>query len=131
MRTSTDRLFIAALLLLLLATSALSKEQREVSFDNLIQADKVMYVDGEKAPFTGIGVAKWPNGKVRQRVSFIKGVGQGPTVVWHENGQKWMAYDLRNGQCHGWRTEWDKMGKQLSRKYFKDGKESTPPPGSK
>ncbi len=117
---------LLALLLLLSLTALPVSAQREVEFSELVQLNGKMSVKGETKPFSGFAVMKWPNGKIKQRVKFVQGMGNGPSAAYHENGRKWMEFTLKNNNRHGWAKEWDDTGKLVSRKLYRDGDEVKP-----
>ena len=118
-------------ILVLLLVGISSAQKREANFKDLVQLNGVMYVEGEKKPFSGIAVMNWPSGAVKQKATFVDGVGNGLAEAWHENGKKWLTFTLKKNEREGWTTEWDKTGKLVSKKYFKNGKESKPPAGGR
>jgi antitoxin component YwqK of YwqJK toxin-antitoxin module len=72
--------------------------------DNLHYEDDALVLNGK--PFTGIGYADFPNGRLRREVMYVNGFPEGRCREWHENGQiskEWLA---ERGVAPSKTTEW-------------------------
>ena len=75
----------------------------------------------EKTPFTGWMKANWPDGKLLRLVQYKNGKQDGPSVSWHENGEKNYWSKNENGIEQGTRLRYYSTGKIASRGIIKDG----------
>lgn len=113
------------------AAEAKPTSPKKVDFANLMQKSSgpgthYLYEKGhEDTPFTGIAFRKFPDGR-KTETHFVKGKGNGLSVMWHPNGKKAMEVTLVNDKPHGQMTMWDNKGKVTAQKTYKNGKEVKP-----
>jgi len=92
-----------------------------VDWDQLEERDDLQYFEGK--PFTGVAVAKYPNGKKEGEAAFKDGKMDGLATFWYENGQKEEEATWKDGKSHGLLTGWYENGQKEIESTHKDGKE--------
>ena len=141
-------LFGVFLLLSFLSFSA----ERVVKLENAYVDDKgIVYVIGEKAPFTGIvenykvppisegdsilegkipfkngkveGIQKdyYENGKIKREISHKNGVVDGLAKVYYPTGKLMLEENYKNDQLDGIVKRYDESGKIISEEFYKNG----------
>lgn len=99
-----------------------------VSGDAMVfsNANGLWYLDMHREPFTGRAVNKFNDGTIKDEANFLNGKLDGVQRFHHRNGQVRLERQVRNGQLHGYVTEWNEQGKIINRKLFERGKEINP-----
>ncbi len=64
-------------------------------------------------PFTGVAVAKFPDGRTQARATFLRGQKHGLETRGHSNGQIEREQHWQQGKLHGSHTHWDEAGNKL------------------
>jgi len=72
--------------------------------------DKLVYLKGEKKPYTGKYSKYYENGKVKTNIFYKDGILEGKAIMWHKNGQKKQEGSYKNGLQEGKLTTWFKNG---------------------
>ena len=100
-----------------------------VAGDDMVfsKTNSLWYFDMHREPFTGRAVNKFKDGTLKDEASFFKGKLDGVQRFHHPNGQIRLERQLRNGELHGYVTEWDTGGRILNRKRFEHNKEVAQP----
>ncbi len=76
--------------------------------DDLNYEDDALVLDEE--PFTGIGYAEFPSGKLRREVTYVKGFPDGFCCEWYENGKISKEWFAERGVAPSKSTEWYEDG---------------------
>jgi antitoxin component YwqK of YwqJK toxin-antitoxin module len=79
---------ICSLILFLFPLFLFAQEQRKVNMDQLEEKSELMYVKGEKAPFTGQCFTKYDDGTLGMAGTYKNGQKDGDWVWWYQNGEK-------------------------------------------
>jgi antitoxin component YwqK of YwqJK toxin-antitoxin module len=77
-------------------------------------------LDGTRAD--GISRSWWPDGKLKQEVTWKDGLKHGSFNFWHENGQKWKEGTSKRDKRDGKWTYYNEDGSKKSEDIYKDGK---------
>lgn len=85
-----------------------STQSKRVYEDDLHYENDALTLDGE--PFTGIGYAEFPNGKLRREVTYVNGFPEGHCCEWYENGQISKEWIAERGVASSKTTEWYENG---------------------
>ncbi len=72
-------------------------------------------------PFTGVAIARLPDGQSQARASFLQGQRHGLETRWHANGRRERQQHWRHGQLHGSHIHWDDGGNKLWHTAYDDG----------
>ena len=83
--------------------------------------DKIAYLKGSDAPYTGTQIGYWKGQKESER-NFKDGKKDGLELYWHENGQKSSEVNYRDGRMDGLLIGWHSNGQQMMEVNYKDGK---------
>lgn len=87
---------------LVLSCILISCSEREEDKSKMQIRDKTAYVVGDKKPFTGKFVEKYPNGQIKREISVKDGKYTGNSKDYYENGQLSSEFKVnKNGK-----TEW-------------------------
>lgn len=97
---------------------AFSQEERKIAADKLIEDDGLMYVEGEKQPFTGTCFQNHPTGSIGMAGPYVGGKKHGDWVWWYENGEKQRVTHYENGVKHGKCIWWYNTGIKKSEIIF-------------
>ena len=79
----------------------------------------------EGQPFTGVARSVYPNGKVRNEMTFCHGFEDGVCRSWHSNGQLSREWHATRGVVNGKEYEWHESGAIKSVGYYVHGVELT------
>lgn len=133
----------------LVAQNAAQKTAYEMKYLEQ-KEDKKIYLQGQEAPFTGLGVQRyksgkpkfqieyangiqhglttiwWENGKPHTQQSLNQGKQEGKTLFWYESGMKKSEADYKGGLQHGWTVFWYKSGRKRSAQYWSMGRKTGP-----
>ena len=115
----------------------LSKEMEILKWENSRLALKMPRVDGselvrdkvtglwhhdvERVPYTGRAFETYPSGNPKGEASFLKGLQDGMSRFWHENGARKEESQWFDGRRHGLFRRWDDLGKLVEAKRYKNG----------
>jgi antitoxin component YwqK of YwqJK toxin-antitoxin module len=80
--------------------------------DALEYEDDALVFNGQ--PFTGIGYAKFQNGKLRREVKYVNGFPEGCCREWYENGQVSKEWVAEKGVAPAKTMEWYENGQMKS-----------------
>jgi antitoxin component YwqK of YwqJK toxin-antitoxin module len=94
----------------------------EVDRAELTMIDGRLHRQRELAPFTGIMIERYPDGKVQSRSSISNGLLEGLSEGWYTNGQKQVVEHFHAGVSHGQRIKWHPTGAKLSEANIVQGK---------
>ena len=107
-----------------------------------------VYLQGQNAPFSGLGIERYKSGKPKFQMEYHDGLQHGNTQVWWENGKPhthqiyhqgkvhgkttfWFESGMKKseatyhmGQQHGWTLFWYKSGRKKSAQYWDQGKKT-------
>ena len=61
-------------------------------------------------------------GRLRELMQWKNGKPDGPSTMWHENGQKSLETTNKDGKEHGIATQWHENGQKWDEVTYKDGK---------
>ena len=131
---------------LFLVSSVLAFSERVVKGDKAYADDKgIVYVEGEKTPYTGViegydaqgklegkanykdgkmnGSSKlyYPSGKLQSEATFKDNVQDGVQKDYYENGKLKAEVPYKNGQVDGTAKAYDENGKVIEQVIFKNG----------
>ena len=132
---------------LFLVSSALAFSQRVVKGSQAYDEKGVVYIQGEKTPYTGVlqninekgileseaeykdgkmnGFSKlyYPNGKLKSEATFKNDVQEGIQKDYHENGKLSIEMTFKNGKPDGLAKAYDESGKLIQQATFKNGEQ--------
>ena len=133
---------------LFLVSSVLAFSERVVKGDKAYADDKgIVYVEGEKTPYTGViegydaqgklegkanykdgkmnGSSKlyYPSGKLQSEATFKDNVQVGVQKDYYENGKVKYELPYKNGQMDGVAKAYDESGKVIQQATFKNGEQ--------
>jgi len=132
---------------LFLVSSALAFSQRVVKGSQAYDEKGVVYIQGEKTPYTGVlqninekgvlvseaeykdgkmnGFSKlyYPNGKLKSEATFKNDVQEGIQKDYHENGKLSIEMTFKNGKPDGLAKAYDESGKLIQQATFKKGEQ--------
>ena len=77
------------------------------------------YKDGKYA--NGVSKGWYPNGKLRQTLTWKNGKMSGLHIGWYENGQKWEEGNYKNFKREGKWTDWFENGQKSKEGLYKNG----------
>ncbi|MFT5858809.1 MAG: antitoxin component YwqK of YwqJK toxin-antitoxin module [Flavobacteriaceae bacterium] len=101
--------------------SATPADMGRVSFSDLI-LDQNEGTHSYKAElFTGVGVKKYPNGKISKTTEFNKGEKHGEMKKWFEDGSLSYEASYSNGRLNGTEKSWWINGNLRSISHFQKG----------
>lgn len=78
------------------------------------------YVDDVK---NGEEIEYFEDGSIKATGKYEKGLKVGKFIKNHPNGKAMIVENFKNGKQHGYSYGYDESGKELGKRYFKDGKE--------
>jgi hypothetical protein len=110
-------------------TSAAAAEPalKEVPRKSLKWDEGVYFYEG--APFTGVALEAYPDGKKKQRWSIRNGKWHGLVEEWYPTGVQSVATQFQDGVRHGESTYWNPDGTvQKKQQWIQDVLQETPPP---
>lgn len=84
--------------------------------------DGRLYRINEPAPFTGVMLEKYPDGKLQSRSELKDGQIDGLSEGWLTNGVLQVQERFANGVSHGVRTKYHPNGQKLSEANIENGK---------
>lgn len=87
--------------------------------DQILILSKIMFQEGRAH---GEVIEYFPDGKVKMRGTYNRGVFDGIVKRYHPNGKVMILERWKNRTKHGWWITYDTSGKERGRAYFKDGK---------
>ena len=132
---------------LFLVSSALAFSQRVVKGSQAYDEKGVVYIQGEKTPYTGVlqninekdvlvseaeykdgkmnGFSKlyYPNKKLQSETTFKNDVQEGIQKDYHENGKLSIEMTFKNGKPDGLAKAYDESGKLIQQATFKNGEQ--------
>jgi hypothetical protein len=95
-------------------------EQPRVQYDDLeVGDDQLMFWEGR--PFSGFAVENYPDGNLQSETSFVNGLQEGVSRVWHPNGQLAEEALSWKGVRHGRSAAWTADGKPLNEEVYELG----------
>ena len=80
-----------------------------------------IYLQGQKKPFTGLGIEKYKGGEPKYQMEYQDGVQHGNTQVWWENGKPHTHQIYHQGKVHGKTTFWFESGMKKSESSYHMG----------
>lgn len=83
--------------------------------------DNDHFNDKDGKPFTGIAVAQYPDGKLKQRWGFNNGKWHGLVEEFLPTGQQSVATHFENGERQGESTYWNPDGSVQKKQWFEKG----------
>ena len=93
-----------------------------VNYDDIEAREKIYYLKGSNAPYTGKSFLFHENGKKSGEINYKDGKIDGLWVFWHANGQKRNEVNWKDGKHDGQQLSWHKNGQKESELNYKDGK---------
>ena len=87
-----------------------------------VQRDGLMYEGDSETPFTGVAVYKHENGQKKLEYNYKDGKPEGLMTAWYENGKKKVEGTFKDGKPEGPGTMWHANGQKKAEATFKDGK---------
>ena len=82
----------------------------KVNYKDIEARNGLMYLKGEKKPYTGKCYTTYENGKLGMGGSYVNGKMDGDWIWWYENGQKKRYTQYKNGVKQGKSIYWYKNG---------------------
>lgn len=117
---SKPSLLLALLLLSLAACNDVQQTAIDINtLDNvgvtnkLVFNNQLAYLQGAKAPYTGVFTEKYNNGYKKSSVSYLKGQRHGHYQEWYPNGQNKLSMNFQQGILQGEVLGWNKNGKPI------------------
>jgi hypothetical protein len=92
-----------------------------IDLEELIQKEGVFFEKGNKAPFTGNGVALFSEGEKMMEVPLLNGLPHGISSTWQKNGKLLRQFSYDNGQLFRFATFYKNGNPHLCGEY-RDGK---------
>ena len=80
-----------------------------------------IYLQGQKTPFTGLGIEKYKSGQPKYQMEYQNGIQHGNTQVWWENGKPHTHQVYNEGKVHGKTTFWFESGMKKSEAVYHTG----------
>ncbi|WP_339714994.1 toxin-antitoxin system YwqK family antitoxin [Cyclobacterium amurskyense] len=96
-------------------------EKRTVSDENLILNPNQGIVFYKDEPFTGTGIATYPNGLVSEKITYLNGKRDGVLQRWFENGLLSFEANYERNSLNGMVKSWWSNGKLRSEANFQHG----------
>ena len=96
--------------------------EKGVNYDELEQRESIWYLIGSDTPYTGKAYRLHENGQKWIENNLKDGKGEGLWVRWHENGQKEQEGNIKDGKQNGLQTHWHENGQKLYEGNYKEGK---------
>ena len=62
------------------------------------EREGIWYLKDSETPYTGKVYSLYPNGKMKSQRNYKDGVMDGLWTQWHENGQKWIKENYKEGE---------------------------------
>lgn len=84
-------------------------QEKRVHENCLHYENDALVLNGE--PFTGIGYAEFPNGKLRRELTYVNGFPEGRCREWCGNGQVSKEWIAERGAAPSKTTEWHDSGR--------------------
>ena len=109
-------------LFLLLIIASCSKEEIEVSEQNLVERNGIIYEINSTTPFDGISLKHHSNGQIELMTSIKDGVKDGSQTLYYQNGQLIRSNNYKNGEFHGVQKKFSKSGVLEELENYKNGK---------
>ena len=102
--------------------TALAKPEGVNMDEELVFRKDIAYLKNSDTPYTGKAFALHENGQKQLEVNFKDGKYDGLFTDWHENGQKMSEGNFKDGKEYGLHTMWYKNGQKQSEANYKDAK---------
>ncbi len=109
----------------------LSKEDNEfigslaktegINADELEWREGIWYLKDSKTPYTGKSLKWHENGQKKVERNFKDGKFDGPSNAWYENGQKRWEANNKDGEADGLVLEWHENGEKFIETNYKNG----------
>ena len=96
--------------------------EKGVNYDELEQRESIWYLIGSDTPYTGKAYRLHENGQKWIENNLKDGKGEGLWVRWHENGQKEQEGNIKDGKQNGLQTHWHENGQKFYEGNYKEGK---------
>ena len=116
-----NQITIASALLVLLSCSSPRTQWKEVQAEEL----RLVHVSGltfhGQDLFTGVGIKKYVNGKLSERVTYKLGQKNGATRLWFKDGSISYTANYAKGKLHGDVKTWWVNGNQRSHSKYRKG----------
>jgi antitoxin component YwqK of YwqJK toxin-antitoxin module len=93
-----------------------------VLFSQITEGDDGVYYDGGNKAYTGIYKEFWENGNSRIEMPLKKGLKDGETFLYFENGVKNEIRAYKMGRMHGTWITWNEVGKKIAEANYLKGK---------
>ena len=103
-----------------------SRANREIARQKLQRRGGVLgllYVKGEKEPFTGTAFLSYANGSKSEVTPYVDGKINGTEINYYENGSKYGVTPFVNGQKDGKQIWYNEDGSKKEEFVFENGKE--------
>ena len=108
------------ILLILCLVFLVSCFQKEVTSDQIVERQELVYEVNSTTPFTGVVLDYRDNGQLSERYKLKDGKKEGLYEIYYDN--RWSSFTFKNDIQQGESLEFHDNG-QLSKRYnFKDGK---------
>ena len=93
---------------------------REEEFYRKQMINGVIYIIGEKEPFSGVINFRYKNGQLKERETFIYGIKEGANIRYYESGQIKESNEFINGKLNGDSIQYYENGQMKESIVFKD-----------
>jgi antitoxin component YwqK of YwqJK toxin-antitoxin module len=93
-----------------------------VNYDDIEAREKIYYLKGSNAPYTGKSFLFHENGKKSGEINYKDGKIDGLWVFWHKNGHKSQEINWKDGKKEGLQAGWHANGQKRNEVNWKDGK---------
>ena len=81
--------------------------------NKLVFKNKLAYLQGAKAPYSGVFTDRYNNGNKKTSVSYLRGLRHGLYQEWYPNGQNKLSMNFQQGMLQGEVLGWNKNGKPI------------------
>ena len=97
------------------------KPHEGVPLKELEIRESIWYLKDSKTPYTGKSLKWHENGQKKVERNFKDGKFDGPSNAWYENGQKKWEANNKDGEADGLVLEWHENGEKFIETNYKDG----------
>jgi len=102
---------------------AVAPAGKAVDGSRLVEKDGLAYLSGSEAPFTGMAVGYFADGRKSWEEGYRGGRRHGLSTVWFENGGKNIEAEYRDGKKEGKWISWYENGRKRIESAYRDGRD--------
>ena len=94
---------------------------KEISLDQTVGRQGIIYEVNSQTPFSGRAVSYYKNGQLQMRISLKDGKQDGPSEWYNENGQLDKKTSFKDGKLDGPMESYYENGQLETKAHHKDG----------